>query len=46
MNVSNLKLCNCTEFTEADPTYSKPTDFNLLNHYIKHGPIQQKDGFV
>ena len=46
MNVFNLKLCNCAEFTEADPACSKPADFNLLNHYIKHGPIQPKDGFV
>ena len=46
MNVSNLKLYNCAELTEADPACSKPTDFNLLNYFIKHGSIQPKDGFV
>lgn len=39
-------MCNCAEFAEADPLEPKPNDRNMLLHYIKHGPIQPKEGFV
>jgi Mor family transcriptional regulator len=46
MDSSKLNLCTCAEFTNADPSEPKPTDRNLLLHYIKHGPIQPKENIV
>jgi hypothetical protein len=41
----NLILCHCNEFLDSDPSDTIPIARAQLEHLVKHGPIQPREGF-
>ena len=42
----NLILRHCNEFLDSDPSDTIPIARAQLEHFVKHGPIQPREGFI
>ena len=44
--MSLLRLCECVEFADEDPSEKGPCDRLRFAHLIRHGPIQPAEDFT